>query len=210
MIRNAGFNALAATAIPEIKPPPPIGTTSVSRYGMNHDQAVRLAILAGELAGFLQGRAGNDDLGTEPARVLDLHHRRPDRHHDSGGNAEPPCVVGDALRMIARRHRDDAAPPFLRRQRRKPIEGTALLEGRGELEILEFEPDPAAENRTKRPALVAFGKENRPADGRCRRLDVSQGNRKACDRKAVGVEGGLLCFRHQRSHRYWRVNSLRR
>ena len=33
MICNSGFSDLAATAIPEISPPPPIGTTSVSSCG---------------------------------------------------------------------------------------------------------------------------------------------------------------------------------
>ena len=163
---------------------------------MNQNQAVGLAILPGELAGFLQGCAGNDDLGTEPPRILDLHHRRPDRHHDNSGNAEPFGVIGHALRMVARGHRDDTPPPLIRRQRFEAVEGAALLEGGGELQILEFEPDLAAENLAQRSALVAFRCRNRPTDGHRRRLHVRQR-----DRKGVDIEGGFLCFRHRRSHR---------
>ena len=47
-------------------------------------------------------------LGAEGARVLDLRAGREARHHDDGADAEPLGVVGDALGVIARRHRDHA------------------------------------------------------------------------------------------------------
>ena len=134
--------------------------------GVDHGQVVRLAMRARELGGLLQRLAGNDDLGAVTPGVLDLHHRRPDRHHDGGGNAEPVRVIGHALRVIAGRHRDHAAPPLVRRQRPQPVERAALLEGGGELQVLEFEPEIAAADLAQRPALVAFGDEDRAAESK--------------------------------------------
>ncbi len=53
-------------------------------------------------------------------------------------------MVGDALRVIAGRHGDDAATALLGRQRRQAIEGAALLVGGGKLQVLELEPNLAA------------------------------------------------------------------
>ncbi len=132
--------------------------------GMDHGQVVRLAVRAGEFGRLLQRGSGNHDLGAVTPGVLDFHHRRPHRHHDGGGNAEQAGVIGHALGVIAGRHRDHAASPLVRRQRGQAIERAALLEGRGELQVLEFEPELAAADLAERPALVAFGDENRAAD----------------------------------------------
>ncbi len=48
MISISGASALAATAIPEISPPPPIGTTIVSRSGTIGEQFERDRPLAGD------------------------------------------------------------------------------------------------------------------------------------------------------------------
>ena len=112
------------------------------------------------------------DLRAVTPGVLDLHHRRADGHHDGGGNAEPVRVIGHALRMIAGRHRDHAAPALVGRQRQQSVERAALLEGRGELQVLEFEPEFAAADLAQRPALVAFGDEDGTADGGRRGGDV--------------------------------------
>ena len=81
-------------------------------------------------------------------------------------------VIGHALRMIAGRHRDHAALAFVRRQRQQPIERAALLEGRGELQVLEFEPELAAADLAQRPALVAFGDDDRAGNGSGRGSDI--------------------------------------
>src|SRR6185437_12685579 len=95
-----------------------------------------------------------------------------------------------ALRVIARRHRDHAAPPLIRRQRGETVQRAAFLEGGRELQIFEFEPDPAAKHGAERPALVAFGLDRGTADGRGGSLDVGQ-------RHASGyVRGWAWLVRH--------------
>src|SRR5437762_5599499 len=95
--------------------------------------------------------------------------------------------------MIAGRHRDHAALSFVRRQRQQAIERAALLEGRGELQVLEFEPEIAAADLAQRPALVAFGDDDGTADRGRRGRDVAwhDGKRSVLVRR--GVFGG---FRH--------------
>ena len=136
------------------------------------------------------------DLRAVTPGVLDLHHRRADRHHDGSGNAEPMCVIGHALRMIAGRHRDHAALPFVRRQRQQPVERAALLEGRGELQVLEFEPEIAAADLAQRPALVAFGDDDRAGNGSGRGSDVIGRDGKACFGSVLVRRGVLGGFRH--------------
>ena len=205
--------------MPEISPPPPIGTTSVSSCGtaasissamvpcpamikrivvrVDHGEILRLAMRARELGGLLQRLAGNDGLGAVTPGVLDLHHRRAHGHHDAGGNAKPMCVIGHALRMVAGRHRDHAAPAFVRRQRQQPVERAALLEGRGELQVLEFQPELAAADLAQRPALVAFGDDDRAGNGSGRGFDIVERDGKpACLGSVLvrwSIPGG---FRH--------------
>ena len=50
--------------------------------GMDHGEVLRLAMRARELGGLFQRLARNDDLRAVTPGVLDLHHRRADRHHD--------------------------------------------------------------------------------------------------------------------------------
>ena len=67
-------------------------------------------------------------------------------------DAKTPRAVGDALRMVPRRHGDHAPPALLVRQRGKPVDGAALLEGRRELQVLELQPDRAAQHPRERAA----------------------------------------------------------
>ena len=218
MICNSGFSDLAATAMPGNQPAAADrnhqrielrhGGEHFERdgalprddmrivIGVDHGEVLRLAMRARELGGLLQRLAGNDDLRAVTPGVLDLHHRRADRHHDGGGNAEPVRVIGHALRMIAGRHRDHAAQTFVRRQRQQPVERAALLEGRGELQVLEFEPEVAAADLAQRPALVAFGDDDGAGNGSGRGSDIIGRDGKTCFGSVLVRRGVLGGFRH--------------
>ena len=169
---------------------------------MDHGEILRLAMRARELGGLLQRLAGDDDLGAVTPGVFDLHHRRTHGHHDAGGYAEPIGVIGHALRMIAGRHCDHAALSFVRRQRQQSIERAALLEGRGKLQVLEFEPEVAAADFAQRPALVAFADHDGTADRSRRGGDVAgrDGKRSGFGGVRVGrrILGGIRHFREPR------------
>jgi hypothetical protein len=68
---------------------------------------------------------------------------------------------------------------FGRRQRQQAIERAALLEGRGELQVLEFEPQVAAADLAQRPALVTFGDDDGAGNGGRRGCDVAGRDDKA-------------------------------
>ena len=120
-------------ATPEIRPPPPTGTTSASSCGTSSSissasvpwPAITWRIVIGmdegeALLAAASSRAvgvGLDQIarpaGSRAApksRVcLTLLKGVVRRHHDGGGNAQPPGMIGDALGMIAGAHRRHAA-----------------------------------------------------------------------------------------------------
>ena len=126
-----GLSALAATAMPAIRPPPPTATTSVSSsgtacsismpdgalagddglvvVGMDEDQLLLLGQLQRVAARLVQRVAVQHDFGAEAAGALHLHPGREARHHDHRAQAQPLRVVGHALRVVARAHGDHAA-----------------------------------------------------------------------------------------------------
>src|SRR5689334_23054170 len=113
-------------------------------------------------------------MGPVPAGVLDLHHGGADRHDDGRRNTEPAGVVGDALSVIAGRHGDHAAPLFVLVQGREAVECAALLEACGELQVLELEPDVAAEDLTERAARRARRDRDRAGNGATGCFDVRE------------------------------------
>ncbi len=84
--------------------------------GVHQDEAALARQLVGGAAGVDQAVAAQHDLGAERLGAVDLGERRPRRHHDRRRDAEAARVVGDALRVVAGRHRDDAGAAFLRRR----------------------------------------------------------------------------------------------
>ncbi|MGX1387765.1 hypothetical protein AB7M66_008896 [Bradyrhizobium japonicum] len=149
--------------------------------GVDEDHAAGLATAARIRGRLLQRRARHHHLGAVVLGVLDLHHGRADRHDDGGGNAEPLGVIGDALRVVARRHRDDAARTLLRRQRSEPVERTPLLERGGELEVFEFQPDVAAADVAQRAAVATRRLDDGAADGVGGGMNVAQSDRQAAE-----------------------------
>ena len=158
----SGLTARAEIALPAISPPPPIGITSTSMSGASSSISSAMvpwpAITCGSSYGCTQTslRSRGDLLGAH-LRVRhglavqhhggavrfgrgDLHERRRHRHHDGRRNVQPPGVIGDRLRVIAGRHRDDAARAFGFAQRGELHERAALLERVGDLQVLVFDP----------------------------------------------------------------------
>ncbi len=90
---------------------------------MNEGEALVVRQLVRGLGRLGQARALKHDMGAEALGLLHLHERRRFRHHDRRRDAEALRVIGDALRMIARRHRDDAARALRRREARELGQG---------------------------------------------------------------------------------------
>ena len=108
---------------------------------------------------------------------LDLHERGRYRHHDRDRNAQPPGVVGDRLRMIAGRHRNDAAGALGWRERSELVEGAALLERIGDLEVLIFDEDLRAGQRRQFGRRQHRRTQDVARNDTPRRLDIRE-----CDR----------------------------
>src|SRR3546814_9245034 len=82
-----------------------------------------------------------DHRATQLTRVADLGEWRDGRHDDDAFDTEPRRVMRNTLRVVAGRHRGDAGSAFGVAEAHQLVERTTLLERRGELEILEFDPD---------------------------------------------------------------------
>ena len=106
-------------------------------------------------------------------------------------------VIGDALRVVAGRHGDDAALALVRRQGRQPVERAALLEGGGELQVLELEPDLAAEDLGQRAARSRSRSRRWRPRSRARAASMSSsvtGSGRA-DRAAVDLRAAMALSR---------------
>ena len=86
-------------------------------------------------------------------------------------------MIGDALGMIARRHRNNSAAPLIDRQCAEPVECAPFLECRGELEIFEFKPEVAAADLAQRPASAAIRNDDGTAKRGRGRLDIVRRDR---------------------------------
>ena len=94
--------------------------------------------------------AFQDHLRAMALGVLDLYEGRVARHHDHRVDAEPVGVVRDSLRVVAGRIRDHALRALRAVERGELVERSSLLEGRGELVVLELEVDLGAADLRKR------------------------------------------------------------
>ena len=107
---------------------------------MDEGQGLLRAERLGEGIGVVIAVAFEDHLGPEVAGVLDLHHGRASRHDDGGGHAQPRPVIGEALGVIAGTGGDDPVAALGVIQLQELVQGPALLEGGGELQVLELHP----------------------------------------------------------------------
>ena len=85
--------------------------------------------------------AEQDDFGAVARSAYTFTCRRRLRHHDGDRHAQPLAVIGQPLRMIARRCRDHARARAPRVHQQQRVERAAFLVGRGELQVLELQPD---------------------------------------------------------------------
>src|ERR1700722_2980535 len=114
-------------------------------------------------------------------------------------------VIGDALRMVAGGSRDHALLALISGQGRQPIERAALLEGRGELQIFEFDPDIGAGDVGQCAAMIKIRPLDETGKRRSRGLDVTKSDRQFCQgcfRVLTHRKSGLgrcWCWQHQRS-----------
>ena len=115
--------------------------------GVDEGQAFALADIIGFGLGFVEVQAAQHDLCAMAAGLLDLAEGRGAGHHDRGGDAEATGMIGHALGMVAGGSGDDACLALGFRQVGETVQGAALLEGGGELEVLELHPDFGPGNR---------------------------------------------------------------
>src|ERR1017187_8664698 len=95
-------------------------------------------------------------MSAELTGVLHLRERCSLGHDDGGRYAQPPGMIGDPLRMIARRHGNDTTLALIEVKRQQLVEGAALLEGRCELQVFEFEEDLGAGQSRQRARMPGW------------------------------------------------------
>ena len=125
-----------------------------------------------------QGTAAEDHAGAVRSGALDLRERRGLGHHDRGRDAEPGGVVGDALGMVAGRHRDDAPVALFAGQPGQLDQGTALLERTGVMLGLELQRELAAEQLREAGRVDGRRPHHRPGDDGGGVADVVDTDRK--------------------------------
>ena len=90
--------------------------------------------------------AAQHDPGAQRLGAIDLRERRAGGHDDRRRDAETARMIGDALGVVAGRHRDDPGTPLRRSERHQLVERAALLEGAGRLLRFELQKDLASGN----------------------------------------------------------------
>ena len=141
---------------------------------MDGDQAALLLDLERVGVGLVEIVAEENDLGAVLARVRNLDQRRSPRHDDGRRDALARRVVGDRLRVVARGGGDDAALARRGRELQDLVEGAALLEGAGHLQVLELEAGARPAVPRHRLGAGAGGEVDAAADALARLLDVPQ------------------------------------
>ena len=107
--------------------------------GVDQDERMVARHGGGAFLAFAQRFAVEHHLGAIGLGRLHLHEGRRHRHHDGGGNAETPGMVGHRLGVVAGRHGDDAAAALRRRQRGELDVGAAVLERVRHLQVFVFD-----------------------------------------------------------------------
>ena len=169
--------------IPDTRPPPPTGTTTVSTSGPHRGapgrpcparRSARTSVERRHEVGRRfrrrsarprQGARRSRSPRARPSRRVPrcsrhLRERRTGRHHDRRRHPEPVRVVGETLRVVARRCGHHARWPAPRGKASSRSRGPSFLERGGELEVLEFQQDARAGDVGER--LVSGPSASRP------------------------------------------------
>jgi hypothetical protein len=112
--------------------------------GVNEGEAFGGGAAFGLGEGLIKALAEEDDLAAEVFGGVDFRDGGMLGHVDDGADAEAGSVVGEALAVVAGRGADDAAGALFGRQEEELIEGAALLEATGHVEVFELEVDGVA------------------------------------------------------------------
>ena len=207
---------MIATAIPEIRPPPPhrhdhhvdfrnlLHDLEPDRSLARHDvQIVERVDHHQPLRRFqplrLDGRLVEDvpmkhDARAEPLGVAHLDERRVLGHDDGGRDAEALRVAGDRLCVIARARRHHAASARIVADLEKLVEGTALLERAGALKVLEFHVQPTRDHVAERERQGARSLDESARDAHPGRANAGEGEpRLVHGREALPPRPRLRC-----------------
>ena len=95
------------------------------------------------------------DVGTECLGAADLGQRRGLGHDDGGMDTHEPGGMGDGLGMISGGGGDDPLGLLFLRQLQDLVECTALLEGTGHLQVVQFEVELATQLLTEHLGMGA-------------------------------------------------------
>src|SRR3546814_2210722 len=121
--------------------------------GVDEGQPAFLFELPRMRRGIVEFLAEQHDLCPVARGLRYLHLRRRLRHHDRHRNAEPLAVIGEALRMIARRRGDHAARFrfVVEEEERRSEEHTSELQSLMRTSYAVF----CLQKKTHKPSLIA-------------------------------------------------------
>ena len=122
--------------------------------------------------GFAEILSVQNNVRAELLAIAHLNERREFRHDDGRGNPEQFSLVGEGLRVIARRSRNDAPLLLIGWKLRERVARAAFLETSGALQVVELAEnfhagDFAQRNRWRTRRII-----NRAFNAIARLLDV--------------------------------------
>jgi hypothetical protein len=141
--------------------------------GMDEGQPLLGLELAGMGIGRVEGLAFEDHGRAMTLGLRHFHRGGVLRHHDRARDAEPRRVIGQPLRMIARRRGDH--PGRVRGKLKQRIERPPLFVSGRELKVLELQINGCPSQLGQRPADQRRGAHHRVADTHPRRPDIVEG-----------------------------------
>ena len=140
--------------------------------GVNEDETFVFGNFQGQVGGVIHRASVQDDFRPVVPGGENLDQRGPLGHDDFGLDAEAPAVIGDGLGMVTRRGGDDPPGPVGQGKAQKFVEGPALLERPGHLEVLKLEKGLAAAELAQLLGVNQRGAGDLVADGQIGFLNI--------------------------------------